>query len=168
MTDRYLAQGASFIDPVTLKVTHGRTIGIPSRMNAHPTKNHTEKEDVSFLIIAREREGGTGPKNSGSSSAGMNDGPKEAAGERRRWPANVSGCSEDWFLEISWPFEQVVPAGHARARVEEIEGREPVIETDRSTREVSRETPCILFMSDHPLLNDRTAERPTCGPEITP
>jgi len=93
----------------------------------------------------------------------MMDRTKEAAGERRRGPANVSGCSGDWFLKISRPFEQVVPAGHARARVEEIEGREPdrepVIETDRSTREVS-EALCVLFMSDHPLLNDRTADPP--------
>jgi len=75
----------------------------------------------------------------------------------------LASCSRDWFLKISRPFEQVVPAGHARARVEEIEGREPdrepVIETDRSTREVS-EAPRVLFMSDHPLLNDHIADPP--------
>jgi len=55
MRDHYLARGASFIDPVTFRVIHNRTIGIPSRMKAALAP---EKSRGKGRGIISHREGG--------------------------------------------------------------------------------------------------------------
>jgi len=78
----------------------------------------------------------------GSSSARMNDGPKETAGERRRLPTTLTTTArlvyQDFtVLRTGSPCRTYASKGE-RNRRNRVLGCEPVIETDRSTREVRR------------------------------
>lgn len=84
-----------------------------------------------------------GSKNSGSSSEHVNDGPKEAAGERRQRRATLTTAAglvyQDFtVLRTGSPCRTYANSKGGGNWTDRVLGCEPIIETDRSTREVCR------------------------------